>query len=397
MENNQLFQDGEKTELASENMMSLMATDEEYDRFPPDVKEYIQSFNNANPFYEGIYKAAVRHGFSGSAEDEKSLEKFVSSKCKEAGIKLDLRSWLQKKKHPGPASRQNVYLLCFALGMDALETKEFFLKAYLERPFNYKDLHEAVYFFCMSNHRNYQDACRIIERVDAAKEEHVDAISSATNQNTEYIGGELLLIQDEDSLVEYLAANAEAFANQNVSAIQEIKRLYENCIELAGKQNVIEYNGDKNLEDKAMRSVVGTFDLLWAIYGRPAREYSQADISWNSLSKSDLPKLITESMPVDIQVSNILNGKDASYTSIRKLLILLAFYNFFADPNIAEADGDLYDEFMANTNEILARCGYVQLYMRNPYDWLFLYCAFQNDPLSAFQNIIDCYAGGEQV
>lgn len=396
MENNQLFPDGELTELATAEMMSLLGTDEEEDRFPPDVDTFIRNFNDFNPFYEGVYRAAVRHGFSGQQEDNKALEKFVSSACKAANIDLDLRSWLLKKKIPGPAGRDNVYRLCFALGMGALETKEFFLKAYLERPFNYKDLTEAVYFYCMCNQKDYWEACRIIDRIEAQEKQSSDNNETSGAQYTEIIGRTLFDIHDEDQLVAYLISCGGASAVQNVSALREINSMLETCKQHA-REDITNYNGDPNLERDSIRSISGISDLLKAIYGRPAREYVQSDTAWDSFSKSDLPKLISQSMPSDIQVSNILSGKDVSSVAIRKLLILLAFYDFFDDPNNIEADGDLYDEFISNTNEILARCGYIQLYMRNPYDWLFLYCAFQEEPIGAFHDIIDAFAGGRQI
>ena len=53
----------------------------------------------------------------------------------------------------------------------------------------------------------------------------------------------------------------------------------------------------------------------------------------------------------------------------------------------------LFDEFVDETNELLARCGYVQLYWRNPYDWMFGYCAnaidSDEDPLDQFRMLIE--------
>ena len=37
-------------------------------------------------------------------------------------------------------------------------------------------------------------------------------------------------------------------------------------------------------------------------------------------------------------------------------------------------NSDLIDEFKTEMNGILEKCGYVQLYWRNPYDWMIGYC-----------------------
>ena len=52
-----------------------------------------------------------------------------------------------------------------------------------------------------------------------------------------------------------------------------------------------------------------------------------------------------------------------------------------------EIEKDL-DDFYIETSNTLAKCGFVQMYARNPFDWLILYCAKSTDPLDAFRELL---------
>lgn len=49
------------------------------------------------------------------------------------------------------------------------------------------------------------------------------------------------------------------------------------------------------------------------------------------------------------------------------MLILLKFYAFFSAAP--------YDNFVAETDDMLCSCGYSPLHMRNPFDWISMHCA----------------------
>ncbi len=77
--------------------------------------------------------------------------------------------------------------------------------------------------------------------------------------------------------------------------------------------------------------------------------------------------------PQKKQLSDIKLGK-ASYDTIRKALILLKFYSFFMHVGEDHSEDDR-EQFYQETDDMLSECGYWPLYPRNPYDWIFMYCA----------------------
>ena len=54
---------------------------------------------------------------------------------------------------------------------------------------------------------------------------------------------------------------------------------------------------------------------------------------------------------------------------------------------IDEIEADLND-FYYETGLLLSQCGFEQMYARNPFDWLMLYCAKSNDPMDTFRELL---------
>lgn len=379
------YENNNMTQLAEDSF-----ADFEFDYSDVPGKEYIESLNLVTTFYDYTYIYAQKNGFQEDKSNADALAKFILKLGEERNSPLSslntIKNWLKKTPPAANQSgRENVYILCFALGLNAKETKEFFLKAYLERPFNYKNTHEAVYFFCMNNRLSYAEARRMIEKIESAPEvENDDA-----EQVTEQIGYDISLITTEDDLVKYLVTNRSGFNVQSLTASRKIKELIEECKDLAKKEYKLLHNGDISVEN--------VDELLTVITGYYARETVNGEKLYKqSISKSKLPELIRKNFPQREQFKQIEDGK-ASFDTIRKALIMLKFYSFFADALIHKAEdleNGLFYEFVDETNELLAECGYVQLYWRNPYDWLFGYCAYgaaDPNPLNEFKTVIDIF------
>ena len=359
--------------------------DFEKEEFPG--KDDMEAMDSLSTFKEYVIKYAKKSGFTDETDDVKSLVKFLGVRCKDAEVSISrqtLENWLSNGLLANTASaRENVYRLCFALGMNAVETKEFFLKAYLERPFNYKDINEAVYFFCMNNKLTYMDATRIIATInDTPVVENPDA-----DDITEVIGEELSKINTEELFLKYITENRYGFSVKNKTAIERIEALVESSMVLASKEYAIT---NSHYED----IVVDKIDtLLNVIYGYSAcAEEDKKAVYKKSISDSNFPKLIKRNWPQKEQFKNILKKKNASYDVIRRALIILSFYDFVANAINEKALGNgIFDELTDEINLVLSECGYVQLYWRNPFDWMIGYCAMARNPLDTFRDLIEEY------
>ena len=393
------YKNGEATSLVEGKFFEY---DFENQDFPG--KSEMESAGAASTFSEYILLYARQCGYTKDASQTGSLASFVFEQCTAANAYISrqtLVNWLSKGLPANTAGgRENVYRLCFALQMNAQQTQEFFLKAYLERPFNYKDIHEAVYFFCLNHGCTYSDARRIISDIESMP---IKENPYADNITAE-IGKRLSRISSEEELLQYIADNRSGFAIQNKSATDRIKQLVISCQEIAPKEYGISCPNGEEI-------TVDTIDaLLNVIYGYAARGTINAKPAYKkSISKSRFPELIRRNWPQREQFAQILEKKTASYDVIRRALIMLDFYDFFAKAIVAEKETEekrrktgaavyvplveygLFDEFTDEMNATLADCGYVQLYWRNPFDWMIGHCAISPDPLGTLRNLIDEY------
>lgn len=393
------YQNNDATQLVEEKFFEYNFEENE---FPG--KDDMDSLNTVTSFNDYVVIHAKRCGYSEDVTDTGKLATFLAAKCKYAGVNISrqtLMNWLTNGLPANTASgRENVYRLCFALQMNGHQTIEFFLKAYLERPFNYKDIHEAVYFFCMNNNRSYTDAVDIISKIESA-----DVVSNPYADNiTEQIGEYISNLTTEDELVRYVIENRSGFTIQNQSATERIEQLVDSCKIIAPKEYAISCNNDRAI------TVDNIDELLTVIYGYAARAVTverdekgetvkndkgkpiTKSVYKKSISKSNFPDLIKRNWPQREQFAQILEKKTASYDVIRRALIMLTFYDFAANATVNKAlEAGIFYEFTDEMNTVLAECGYVQLYWRNPFDWMIGYCAMSSNPLGTLRDLIEEY------
>lgn len=401
------FQDGSQTQAAYDDLYSFDFREDESGEQEErllQTEEYFQEFDNECRFRDKVQDRAVDLGYTGTTNEE--LITFLVHRCRQAEVGLSrqtITNWIRQSAPTG-SGRENVYRLCFALSMNERETAEFFLKAFLERPFQFKSVRECIYYYCLKNGLSFTHANALIERVEQSPAQP----SPFPDDNTAKIGQEVTSFRSEERLVRYLLENRSGFETRNQTAIREIEDLLDSCCKLAAREKPM-LEEDVKRPNKTDAEKLTTDALLQVIYGYAERK-TEVDASGMrrkaipiSISKSKFPKAIRENFPRRQQIENILKGKiQDSYDSIRKALIVLKFYSFYGqkcvqkyeshemDPYEAEGD-DTFDEFTDELNGCLYKCGFAQMYWRNPFDWMIGYCAFSGYPLVAFRDLIEWF------
>ena len=116
------------------------------------------------------------------------------------------------------------------------------------------------------------------------------------------------------------------------------------------------------------------------------------DRSIKSILKDNelLHPLAEDSFPDRDGLNKILNGEHVSYERIRKLLILLVFYKFWANKalcsNHYEAGYGDADRCISTINDNLVDAGYPMLYPGNPYDFIIFVSVNADNPLMTFRD-----------
>lgn len=419
------FPEYEATQIAKNVFLRF-----DYENEDVPGKEYIELLERTSPFADKLKERATALGYSGNLTDMERLRVFLFLLLQEEpGIidennarswKENLRNWLVPKKgNPAPVmpgKRELVYQLCFALKMNALEAGEFFIKGYLERPYNFKNLKETVYFYCLNNGLHYADAVTLYQTAKAMPFEE----NTFAETDTATIGRIVTEFHDEESFLDYIRQNRWSFETGSLSAKKKISQLIEQCMPYATKdyntsnfsewQEAIAHRDisvenddgkDKNkkfeIKPVTQKTISNAETLLSVIYGYYARETRMEDgkaipIYKKTLNKdSHFPKLIRERMVSNAMQLSALQKGSAPDALTRSALILFSFYYFFSNAreNGCMDTSELFGEFVDEMDTVLLECGHGQLYWRNPYDWMIGYCAKSSNPFVELRNLID--------
>lgn len=187
----------------------------------------------------------------------------------------------------------------------------------------------------------------------------------------------------------------------NVTAYATIRRMWEQAAGPAGlliqEHNTLPSILDDAATDTQSKLRAGSqgakpWDAYLAILQLDKR-------SVKALGTDRSIKPILEKLHMDAQdsfpdrqgIDKILRGEHVSYERVRKWLVLLSFYTFWAKNAIVkgnyEADDGDADRCIAKMNQYLVESGYPELYVGNPYDWIFFYAAKSDEPLFTIRYI----------
>lgn len=324
---------------------------------------------------QGIVSRLKDLGIQFDEHDANAIRKVLLNLYKSHGMDTEsvrkvIKNWIEHGAVSDKRdNRVNMYNLCFVLGLDIKQTEDFFDKRFFTIAFNYKDGTDAVYYYCIKNNKSYDDVEAFLAIVKN------NNISTGANGNTTYIKRQIDEINDDEEFIEYLKLNCFSEEMQMQSARRIIHKLYDD-LECNSVSSFLESLYGYNIQSTARYS---------------AKEHGKSI----GISKGKLPKSFTKSLPNDTQMGNVLNGQKASYETLRKTIILLIFYSFYISHESMEAsnyttkiiEADLED-FIKETDVKLVEAGYKPMYVKHPFDWIILFCAYTPNPLATFRELI---------
>ncbi len=366
----------------------------EDDNFIEELLGVVRLFR---PFSVAMDEFLTERGYTGEISDVDSKVEYIRSAFSGAHMDAprEIREWFAGQ----PVKRDTVFQICFAFGLDSGETDEFFRRIYTrERSFNCHLMQEAVYYFCLNNGLTWADALDIQSRVPLTEKND----DSGDVVFTGSIISELNAMETKEELIAWLKENTDKFAGYgNVTAYDTIRRLWQ---EAAGPNGLLirEHNTMLSILDDGTKKKESAFRT-----GKDGTKPYDACLAILQLDKKDVKKLGTDrsikpileklhdsaqdSFPDRQGIDLILRGEHVSYERVRKWLILLAFYVFWAEKamdrkSYGAEPGDA-ERCIAVMNQHLFESGYSELYVGNPYDWIFFYAAKNDEPLFVFRYI----------
>lgn len=322
--------------------------------------------------------------------------------------------------------RSKMFLLSFALHMNAEEMTKFLTDVLAEQSYNYREPDEIIAYFCHTHEEanNYSEFIRIKE--EYAKRADVPNPDNVERENYTWYAKIVMTVQvsDEQDLYRFLLSNSTNFRGYSKTAYNEFMFLYNAALEKTEIQTLSndEYLTDsdattveqlKEREDRinkaiGMQKVTNTEQLarrMLQCIPRATTEKNKSDgkkvvtndfISiYNGEGGQKSKKVQTTTLPKEITMNLLMKDRlDDLIRQIkpvdRKDLVFLKFYLLSLDLQKKDEYSALdYRVFMDECNEMLVRCGMSKLYPANRFENLILISLVSSNPFEMFEDIIE--------
>lgn len=322
--------------------------------------------------------------------------------------------------------RSKMFLLSFALHMNANETEKFLTDVLAEQTYNYRDPDEIIAYYCQSNDsvNSYVDYLRIKDKFAEAVK-HSTLEDETEKENYTYFAQSKFEteIKTEEELIAFLVDNIPNFKGYSQTAYNEFMILFHKALEkskiqtlsndeyLLGNESTTRQKREEQKEriNKAieLRTTANTEQLAKAMLQFIPRATSkrvkngkviisndfinikngEAGQQKNKPQTTTLPKEITMNMLVSDRLDDLISEKKPV---TRKDLVFLKFYIFSIDIAKQEEYKQCdYIDFMDECNDMLLRCGMSRLYPANRFENLILLSLLSSNPFEMFENIME--------
>lgn len=392
---------GRYTDDLEEISFELDPEDEGFEEKLAEVAARFRTFDAA------LTTFLIEKGMVSESASADEVISFITERCKTAGIEppRHRKKWFTEHK---PIGRKTALELCFAFELDIDQSEDFLRRICLERSFDGHDMTEVVYMFAIRKGLKFTKAQDILSKIPEVKTE--DKIADKDVIYTDMIRSEIDEMDSVEELITYLTETADSFGYNNATATRYIRDLWEEIAGddgLAAKERRDHHpNNEEDTEkygkpDDRMKIKAAKGDSLWEVYLQilglsyiDTRKIG-TDRSIKPLLKDKgfIHALAAESFPDRDGLNKILNGEHVSHERIRKTLILLLFYRYWATLLIKTGDYDVKGGELKRCektiNNYLEDAGYPPLYIGNPFDWLIMYSLTNSDfPLITFRGLM---------
>ncbi|HBI64405.1 MAG TPA: hypothetical protein DDX51_04740 [Clostridiales bacterium] len=283
-----------------------------------------------------------------------------------------LSSWLNAKTVP----RDTIFLLGFGLRMPPGDVSEFLVKVLKTEDFNFSDPRETILWYCYKNGFSYSKANALMTKFENETHEsdYGEPFIHSVNE-----------IKTEEQLFRYLHRNSQNDTfNRNIqdaySAFDKlleqtkniISELYETSDYVNPDQNDTKTNHDR-ITLTAVEMVLNS--------GVPHRRNGNYVAERLSLLYPYI-----KNARLTRQHMHLIQRRRC--TVKRNDIILLQFFNYSYEMQNA-APCERFKRFVDSTNDILKRCGMLELYPVNPFESFLLLCLLSDEPFDLYTDVME--------
>lgn len=297
-----------------------------------------------------------------------------------------LNGWMKGDRDPSVSSsdqqtRENIYKLCAVLDYDYYQTTEMFSKVFFTRAFNPKNKKElALRFYAQRDYKAGVEGSSWYRKGEKAINSLIQSDSITYFEQLVTDTGLIIEeteLMDEAEFLDFLVSNPETFTrkNENTAARNEVKRAaMEAC------RVIPEIGSVSSPKDIPYETLIGI------ILGYTQRNSTMAVGAVSSLKS--LPAQLTTNFPTGQILRKICLDEECTYDQIYKMLCLMLFFLYFVKGPEGISVEQSFKEYLRLSNMQLDKVGFAELYPRQPYGGLLLFCAAHENPLSELRSFL---------
>lgn len=277
-----------------------------------------------------------------------------------------VKAWVENSQ----CSRDGVFALAFGLNMTDEDVSMFLTKVLKEEDFDFDDARETVFWSCLHRCKGYRYAKKILEQYES-----LDSDGKINQKLWDAMRNspQMYLISD-DNLIKYLSylkasSSEESRRNQKV---KEFQAVYDRVCDAVSS---VYYEGE-------LENEINPVDIEKALLcGVPMTGTGNIQkISKSLLSSHFQQKLMTRQ-----RLNKLINGQQ----HVDRFDLITLLFLIYALTVAPEWPTERALSYIDEINEILNRCGMMDIYPVNPYEAFILMCMLTDYPLSAYSEVME--------
>lgn len=350
-------------DMDSNAIFNYLINEMEIVPFSSYLKRYIYEKARINEPFNDVTDSMFTEIIISNFEDRGSPYSLMPTSRKRGAI---IKAWISRNQ----CSREGVFTLGFGLKMTDRDVSDFLTKVLKEEDFNFFDAQEAVYWSCLHRGKGFRHARKLLDRYDSltAPESFRENLWNAMKASP---GAYLLTDENVITYLTYLKISNKHERRQQQKA-EEFNRLYE---------RVCDALKNDYFEDECIDSV-SPADIEKILYcGVPVTGAGNIQ----SVSKSLLSEHFQQKMMTRQRINNILKGKK----NIERFDLLTMLFIVYATTVEPDWPAERTISYIEECNDILRRCGMMEIYPVNPYESFLLMCMLSSFPLAAYSEVME--------
>ena len=357
---NRILDSEQFAEMDSEEIFRYLSEEMTIVVFHDFLKRYLYELAEIEEPFESVQDEVYVDILRSAFQENHAPFAFEETTTKPTAI---MKRWLRQTA----TTRDTVFLLGFGLGMPDTDVDDFLRKVLLEESFDFEDPRECIFRYCFHRDLPYakaKDLLRMYEELPGSGELNRKLWDFMRANPQMYMAS-------EDQLKLYLEQLKLHLQSENARSVvrETFASLYEDACRIVGR--LLEVEPQETVSPADVEKVLCS--------GIPTTSSgNMMKMSASILSNQFAQKRMTRQ-----RIAGILSGK----IRVERFDLVTLLFLRYAEEVEPDWPAERYMRYIDEINEILGRCGMMDIYPVNPYESFILMCLLTDYPLATYAEV----------